>query len=403
MAEISLEHLSKTFPNGVHAVQDLSLNLARGELVVLVGPSGSGKTTTLRLIAGLEKASAGTVRIGGRVVNALPPHERQVALVFQRPGLYPHLTVKDNLGFSLKLRTQCSWLSRLVWHRWHSRGRAAIQAQDQEAATRIRETARLLRLEDLLERRADQLSGGQQQRVALGRALVRGAEVFLLDEPLSNLEFRLRFEMRRELHLLQRRFRATMIYVTHDPGEALALGDRIVVLDRGQAQQIGPPLEILDRPANRFVASFINWPPLNFVDGHMVAEGSGLWFSAAPWRWLLPLPWEGCKSHLGKAVTLGIRPEDIQIGETEKEKPSFSPGPDNRQPATAIMEVALLEAQGAANLVTLRHGDRQMLAQVPRGPELRFGQTVMVTINLHKGLWFDSCTGIALDVRRGAG
>jgi multiple sugar transport system ATP-binding protein len=355
------------------------------------------------LIGGLDSASAGTIRIGGRVVNGLPPHERQVALVFQRPALYPHLTVRHNLGFSLKLRTQYSWLSRLFWYGWHPRGRAALRAQDREAASRIAETAHLLRLENLLERRADQLSGGQQQRVALGRALVRGAEVYLLDEPLSNLEFPLRFEMRRELHLLQRRLRATMIYVTHDPGEALALGDRIVVLDRGQTQQIGPPVDVLDRPANRFVASFINWPPLNFVDGQVLGEDGRLWFVAPPWRWALPLPCEDWKSHVGKGVTLGIRPEDIQVGVTDKEKPSFSPKPDDPQPATAIMEVALLEAQGAANLATLRHGGRQMTAQVPRGPEFRIGQTVMATIKLRKGLWFDACTGIALDVRRGAG
>jgi multiple sugar transport system ATP-binding protein len=397
MADVSLHHLSKCYPNGVWALRDLNLNLASGEFVVVVGPSGSGKTTTLRLIAGLEEPSDGTVRIGGRLVNALPPHQRQVALVFQRPALYPHLTVRDNLGFSLKLATRHSRLTRLAWRLFRPGRHAKVREQDQRAADRITEIARLLRLENLLERRADQLSGGQQQRVALGRALVREPKVFLLDEPLSNLEVRLRLEMRRELHLLQRQLRATMIYVTHDPGEALALGDRILVLDQGQAQQVGPPLELLDRPANRFVAGFLNWPPMNFVDGHIHAEDSELWFKTLVGRWPLPPPPEIWASRLGKALTLGIGPENVQIevsGQTAGSRRSW---------LVVGEEVGFFSPPPAARLVAVRHGDSKMTALVPRGPEPRLGQMVMVTLNLEKGHWFDPWTGIALAVRVGTG
>jgi multiple sugar transport system ATP-binding protein len=383
MAEVTLEHVGKFFPNGVTAVHDLNLNISSGELIAVVGPSGSGKTTTLRLIAGLEEPSSGTVRIGGQVVNHLPPHRRNVALVFQRPVLYPHLTVRDNLAFSLRLTRRRRWLAGLLGGR---RRRAEALQETQHVAGRVTEVARLLHLEELLERRPDQLSGGQQQRVALGRALVRGPAVFLLDEPLGNLEFRLRLEMRRELHLLQRRLRATMIHVTHDAGEALALGDRVVVLDRGQVQQVGSPRAVVERPANRLVADLVHWPPLNFVDGQVLGESGQLWFVAPPWRWPLPPPREAWGPCLGKCVTLGFRPEDVQVVGGEENR-LFSP------PATMMMEVALIEFQGISRLVTLRQGGRQLTAQVPDGLDLQPGQTLIAALNISQAHWFDQRTG----------
>src|SRR5207245_10465916 len=237
MAQVQLEHVTKLYPNGVRGVSNLSLEVADGELLAIVGPSGSGKTTTLRLIAGLESVTSGTIRIGGRVVNAVAPRDRDLAMVFQRPALYPHLNVRRNILFGLKLR------------------RAARSRQEREAA--VEEVARLLRIEHLLNRKPAELSGGERQRVALGRAIIRRPAVFLLDEPLSHLDVGLRTEMRQELHLLQRRLRATMIYVTHDPAEALTLADHLVVLHCGTAVQAGRPAELCERPCNRTVAGLL--------------------------------------------------------------------------------------------------------------------------------------------------
>lgn len=235
MAEVALENLSKTFPGEVTAVADLDLCVADGEFLVLVGPSGCGKTTTLRLIAGLEDATGGTIRIGGRPVDRLPPRDRDVAMVFQSYALYPHLTVFDNMAFALRRR----------------------RTPRKEIADRVAWAADLLGLEGLLGRRPSALSGGQRQRVALGRAIVRRPAVFLLDEPLANLDARLRADTRAELKRLHRKLAATMIYVTHDQEEAMTLGDRIAVMQGGRIQQCGSPLTVYDRPANRFVADFV--------------------------------------------------------------------------------------------------------------------------------------------------
>jgi multiple sugar transport system ATP-binding protein len=261
MAEVTLEQLAKTYPGGVEAVRDVSLRVADGELLVVVGPSGSGKTTLLRLIAGLETPLHGIVRVGGQVVNNLPPHRRNVAMVFQRPALYPHLSVRENLGFGLALRQGGRW------RRWLP-GRCPVPMGDGEQ--QVANIARLLGLENLLERRPATLSAGQQQRVALGRALVRRPDVFLLDEPFSNLDAPLRQEMRRELHLLHRRLRATMIYVTHDQDEAVALADRIAVLDQGRIRQVDRPDVLWERPADRVVAAFLGWPAMNLPEGRLI-------------------------------------------------------------------------------------------------------------------------------------
>ncbi len=366
MAEVALEGVSKRYANGVLALDGVDLEVADGELVVLVGPSGCGKTTALRLIAGLESLTAGAVRIGGRVLNGESPNRRDVAMVFQRPALYPHLSVRANLGFGLKLRR--SW--------WFSR--KAEQRQ------RVEEVAQVLGLEGVLERRPAELSGGQQQRVALGRALVRRPTVFLLDEPLSSLDAPLRLEMRRELHLLHRRLRATMVYVTHDQEEALTLGDRVVVLDRGKVQQADRPAALYERPANRFVAAFLGWPPLSLLDGRLVEADGGLWLAGDGEKLPVPDEW---RRFAGRDVTVGVRPEDVIVG------------PDETGAVRMQMEVRLIEARGADRLLTLRRGGWALTARQPAGEPAASAAgcaTAEVGLRLGRAHLFDGATGVAL-------
>ncbi len=374
MAEVALAGVSKQYAGGVQAVRDLTLAAADGELLVLVGPSGCGKTTTLRLIAGLETPTRGSIRIAGRDVTRLPPRERDVAMVFQRPALYPHLSVRDNLAFGLRMRR--GWLA---WLR--DRGSEATVRE------RVARAARILELEDVLDRLPSQLSGGEQQRVALGRAVVRQPAAFLLDEPLSNLDARLRAEMRRELHLLQRRLAATMIYVTHDQTEAMALGDRVAVLHHGVAQQVAAPLAVYERPANRFVAGFIGWPPMNFLDGELVERDGRPWFTTAG----AALPLDGALgwlAHRGRPLTLGVRPEDVRLG---------PPGRDG-----LVMETALVEALGSTCVVTLRRDDRQAMAVTGARLAPNVPEKVAVMFDLTKAHLFDRSTGLAL-AHAGAG
>src|SRR5437764_365832 len=253
MARIALEHVDKIYPNGYVAARDLSLEVADGELLVLVGPSGSGKSTVLRMMAGLERVSDGVIRIGDRDVTDLPPQQRDIAMVFQNYALYPHMTVRENLGFGLTIRKQAP----------------------QIIEERVRAIAASLGLDALLDRKPAQLSGGQRQRVALGRAIVREPLAFLFDEPLSNLDAQLRVEIRVELSRLHRKLGATMDYVTHDQSEALTLGDRIAVLKEGVLQQVASPMELYERPANKFVASFIGTPGMNFFKGSLARDGNG--------------------------------------------------------------------------------------------------------------------------------
>src|SRR5881409_3551701 len=248
MAEVTLENVVKVYPDGTEAVKDLSLEIADGELVVFVGPSGCGKTTALRMVAGLEEITSGTIRIGERVVNQLPPRERDVAMVFQNYALYPHKSVYENLAFPLKLR------------------RLAKPEIDQ----RVHRIARLLELEEQLPRRPRQLSGGQRQRVAMGRAIVREPQAFLMDEPLSNLDAKLRTQMRAEIARIQRDLGATTVYVTHDQVEAMTMGDRVAVMRKGELQQVDAPQQLYESPGNLFVASFIGSPAMNLVDAEVV-------------------------------------------------------------------------------------------------------------------------------------
>jgi multiple sugar transport system ATP-binding protein len=292
MAEIVLEHLTKRFPNGVEAVKDLSLEIPDEKLLVLVGPSGCGKTTALRMIAGLEEISSGDLYIGGKRMNDVLERDRDIAMVFQNYALYPHMSVAQNIGFSLKL------------------GRRPRQ----EVRQRVRETAELLGLEDLLDRRPKQLSGGQRQRVAMGRAIIRQPQAFLMDEPLSNLDAQLRVQMRGEIEALQKRLGVTTVYVTHDQVEAMTMGDHIAVLRDGLLQQVGHPTDVYDNPANLFVAGFIGSPQMNLAQATIEARDGGL--AAKLGDETLPIPEEvareqGLEKWRDRTVILGIRPEDL--------------------------------------------------------------------------------------------
>jgi multiple sugar transport system ATP-binding protein len=289
MAQVDLEHVIKRFGR-VAAVDDLSPRIEDKELLVLVGPSGCGKSTTLRLIAGLEDLDGGTIRIGSQVVNNIQPRHRNIAMVFQNYALYPHMNVYHNMAFGLRMR------------------RVARKTIDE----RVRAAAEILGIEDLMKRKPAQLSGGQRQRVAVGRAIVRDPAVFLFDEPLSNLDAKLRVTMRTELVKLHQQLEATSIHVTHDQTEAMMMGQRIVVMHQGKVQQQGKPLDVYDAPVNRFVAEFIGSPPMNFLDGMLGDEPQGLQFKTASMNLRLPADRRARYApYVGRAVTLGIRPEHI--------------------------------------------------------------------------------------------
>jgi len=294
MARVSLENISKVYPDGTVAVRDFSLEIADGELVVLVGPSGCGKTTALRMVAGLEEITEGQITIGEVVVNKLPPRERDVAMVFQNYALYPHKSIYENLAFPLKLR-------------------GMSKKEVEERVTRI---ARLLELEEQLKRRPRQLSGGQRQRVAMGRAIVREPQAFLMDEPLSNLDAKLRAQMRAEISLLHREIGTTTIYVTHDQVEAMTLGERVAVLRKGELQQVAAPQELYDRPANLFVAGFIGSPAMNFVEGELDRADGRLAVTFGDKQFAVDdaelAGHAGLEQYAGRTVILGIRPEHLE-------------------------------------------------------------------------------------------
>lgn len=288
MAEIVLDHVSKSFPGGATAVEDLSITIADGEFLILVGPSGCGKTTTLNMIAGLEDISSGELRIGGERVNEKAPKDRDIAMVFQSYALYPHMTVRQNIAFPLTL----------------------AKMKKAEIAQKVEETAKTLDLTELLDRKPSQLSGGQRQRVAMGRAIVRHPKAFLMDEPLSNLDAKLRVQMRGEIARLQKRLGTTTVYVTHDQTEAMTLGDRVVVMHGGVAQQIGTPDELYEHPTNLFVAGFIGSPAMNFFPATMTAVGLTLPFGEVM---LSPEVQQMIAQHPApESVIVGVRPEHLQ-------------------------------------------------------------------------------------------
>jgi multiple sugar transport system ATP-binding protein len=330
MATVDLEGVGKTYPNGTAAVVAVDLDVADAEILVLVGPSGCGKSTILRLVAGLEAPTAGAIRIGGRDVAGLPPQERNVAMVFQDYALYPHLTVRGNLAFPLRMR---------------GLGRGEI-------ATRIAHTSEMLGLAPLLDRLPRELSGGQRQRVAMGRALVRDPSVFLLDEPLSNLDAKLRGQVRGEIEALQRRTRTTMVYVTHDQVEAMTLGHRIAVLDHGRLRQVGTPREVYDHPANTFVAGFIGSPPMNLFPARLVPDGTGVSLSVAGRRIASLARDVPVSDRTGPDVTAGVRPEAIRLA-----------GPGDAA-ATLTARVGHVEALGHESLVHLDAAGTPLVARV---------------------------------------
>ena len=292
MASLSLKHINKTYPNGFEAVKDFNLEIEDKEFIIFVGPSGCGKSTTLRMIAGLEDITSGELKIGDRVVNDVEPKDRDIAMVFQNYALYPHMTVYDNMAFGLKLR----------------------KVPKDQIDKMVREAAKILDLEPLLDRKPKALSGGQRQRVAMGRAIVRNPKVFLMDEPLSNLDAKLRGQMRIEISKLHQRLGTTIIYVTHDQTEAMTLGTRIVVMNAGIVQQVDTPQTLYDHPCNQFVAGFIGSPQMNFVDATCKVVGDKVYLVAGPSEIELP-PAKAKKliegGYAGKTVVLGIRPEDV--------------------------------------------------------------------------------------------
>ena len=294
MADVQLVHLSKVYDNGVVAVNDLNLEIGEGEFVVLVGPSGCGKTTALRMVAGLEEISDGEIRIGGKVVNDLPPRDRDIAMVFQNYALYPHKTVYENLAFGLRMR----------------------KVPKDEQKRRVEEIARVLGLADMLKRRPAQLSGGQRQRVAMGRAIVREPKAFLMDEPLSNLDAKLRVQMRAEIARIQQALRVTTVYVTHDQVEAMTMGHRVAVMRDGVLQQVDTPQHLYDAPMNLFVASFVGSPPMNLFEATIVQENGRI--SCRVGQVELELPSDvvaqrpALAEYEGRSVAIGIRPEDVR-------------------------------------------------------------------------------------------
>jgi len=343
MARVVLENVNKFYSNAVHAVKDVSLEVEEGELLVLVGPSGCGKSTVLRMIAGLEQISSGKVIIGNRVVNDIEPKYRDVAMVFQDYALYPHMTVKENLEFGLVMR----------------------RVPRDERVESVTNAARILGLSELLDRKPAQLSGGQKQRVAVGRAIVRQPQVFLFDEPLSNLDAKLRAEMRTEIARLHQRLGVTTIYVTHDQVEAMTLGHRIVMMDEGTIQQVGPPLEVYDHPVNRFVAGFLGTPPMNFIPGSVDADSRKF----VSGELSFPL-FKKCEElpadQLADAAVYGIRPENIRVANVKAWSDSM-PG-----------EAVVVEPLGSREIVILKIGDIELTAEVESTGTIHAGTKVNV-------------------------
>ncbi|MFW6162385.1 MAG: ABC transporter ATP-binding protein [Planctomycetota bacterium] len=368
MAEVVLDHVTKIYPGDVLAVKDASLEIRERELMVLVGPSGCGKSTTLRMVAGLEEITEGTITIGDRVVNDVPPKDRDIAMVFQNYALYPHMTVYNNMAFGLKLR----------------------KFRKPEIQERVHEAARILGIEPLLERKPKALSGGQRQRVAVGRAIVRKPAVFLFDEPLSNLDAKLRVEMRAELNKLHHRLETTMIYVTHDQVEAMTLGDRIAVMNEGEIMQVAPPLEIYDRPVNRFVAGFIGTPPMNFVDARAVAADGRLSLETEAGRMVLPERFSALlERQVGRQVVWGMRPEHI---EPAAEGQGVAPA------ETLEAQVNVVEPLGDEMLLYLSLAGQDVVAKVDAHTRAEVGETMRIRVDADRCHVFDAASGTNLTV-----
>jgi multiple sugar transport system ATP-binding protein len=398
VAEVEFSDVAKVFPDGTRAVTDFTLQAEDGEFMVLVGPSGCGKTTALRMVAGLEDISEGEIKIGERVVNDVPSRDRDIAMVFQSYALYPHLTVFDNIAFSLRLRKE----------------------KKAEINRRVREAARVLDLEPLLDRKPRALSGGQRQRVAMGRAIVRQPAAFLMDEPLSNLDAKLRVQMRAEISKLQRELGVTTIYVTHDQVEAMTMGDRVAVMRRGELQQVAPPQELYDHPLNLFVGGFIGSPAMNLLEATLERADGGLAAVLGGQRLRLDDDLvdarPGLKDYEGRTVVVGIRPEQLEDAALARESP------DDRRlrgevelrealgselmvhfkidaPAAMTEEVKELAEDAGTTAEELAGGDERHSVIVGRfGPDskVREGETAEIAVDTRALHFFDTETGTAI-------
>ncbi len=366
MANVVLKNISKQFGDVV-AVDDVNLEIADREFVVLVGPSGCGKTTTLRMIAGLEEISDGEISIGDRVVNKLTPMERNIAMVFQSYALYPHMKVFDNMAFGLKMR----------------------KVSKEQRETQVKKAAEILGIEDLLDRKPKQLSGGQRQRVALGRAIVRDPDVFLFDEPLSNLDAKLRVQMRIELKKLHERLQATVVYVTHDQVEAMTMGDRIVVMKDGIVQQVGSPLDLYNRPANRFVAGFIGSPAMNFIPCRLVEKESRYLIDTGDYRIGLPDSLSSkAREARGDEFVFGIRPEHFLHTLAVNGKADDLP--------VIKATINVIETLGKETFLDLSTGDHSLTALLDADIDAKTHQEIELVPNLDKIHLFSADSGEAI-------
>ena len=370
MAKVTVKNLCKIYPaekgRDVTAVNNVSLSIEDREFAVLVGPSGCGKSTVLRMIAGLEEVSQGEIYIGDELVNDVAPKDRDIAMVFQNYALYPHMSVYDNLAFGLKLR-----------------GYAKV-----EIKKRVADAAGILNIEELLDRKPKALSGGQRQRVAVGRAIVRRPKVFLFDEPLSNLDAKMRVQMRAEISKLHQRLQATMIYVTHDQVEAMTMGDRIVVMNNGEVQQTDTPLALYNQPVNLFVAGFLGSPPMNFISGTLKAEGDSLVFSELAGGSIevrLPAAAQAARQYAGRPVLLGVRPEDIELAQFSSED-----GATGRFPAI----VDIVEPLGPETNLYLQTGAQTVVCRSQRALDHReTGHRLEFEMKVEKAHLFDPNSG----------
>jgi len=366
MDKIVVKELNKYYDNGFHAVKDVCFEAEDKEFVVLVGPSGCGKTTVLRLIAGLEEISSGEIWIGDRLVNKVPPKDRDIAMVFQNYALYPHMTVYDNMAFALKLKRE---------------SKAGIQKKVDQAAA-------LLGIESMLKRKPGQLSGGQRQRVALGRAIVRNPKVFLFDEPLSNLDAKLRVQMRAEIVKLHQKLENTMIYVTHDQVEAMTMADRIVVMKDGVIHQIDSPLNVYNKPNNIFVAGFIGSPAINMFNGRLVAEAGELNMDSGDFQvQLYPSHREVLAAYAGKPIIMGIRPEDIYDAR-------FDSMAEFSQQIPAVCD--LVEPLGNEYHIVLKTAQNSFMARFDPKELPKAGQPLQISLDLKKAHFFDPETEVCL-------
>jgi multiple sugar transport system ATP-binding protein len=362
MSQVSLKNISKVFPGNIQAIEDINLGIESKEFVVLVGPSGCGKSTTLRIIAGLEEASTGDVYIGDQLVNDVPPKDRNIAMVFQNYALYPHMSVYDNMAFGLKLR----------------------KYPKAEIDSRVKEAAGILGIEKLLERKPRELSGGQKQRVAVGRAIVRKPLVFLFDEPLSNLDAKMRVQMRTEIKKLHIKLQTTMIYVTHDQTEAMTMGDRIVVMKDGRIQQIADPINLYDKPVNKFVAGFIGSPPMNFVKGVIIKREGKLYFSDGRFQVkVMDAMAQKVSPYIDKEIIFGIRPEDIYDKLFVSEAP-----PENTIRATC----EVIEPMGSEVYLYLNTGKSSLVAKVGGHNKPILNQDMDLVFDMSKVHFFDKDT-----------